>query len=149
MFAKFTQFLLHIFFLIARPVTLGVRGICCNLDNNNILLVKHTYSKDWALPGGGVEVGESIEKALQREFKEEVGFDCVDVSVLDTYYNFTVSKRDHVIIYLINSWKKIEKHDQPKYEISHSNWFALNNLPENMTPCTRYALEQYRVKFNI
>ena len=149
MFDKFTQYLLHIVFLITRPVTLGVRGICCNINNNKILLVKHTYSEDWALPGGGVEVGESVEKALKREFKEEVGFDCIEVSLLDAYYNFKVSKRDHVIIYIINSWNKFEKYDHPKYEISQANWFALDNLPKNMTPCTRHALEQYQIKFNI
>jgi ADP-ribose pyrophosphatase len=34
------------------------------------------------LPGGGVEDGEDIETAAKREFKEETGFECGQVSYL-------------------------------------------------------------------
>lgn len=33
------------------------------------------YANVWHIPGGGVEKGESLKKALQREIKEEVGID--------------------------------------------------------------------------
>ncbi len=38
-----------------------------------VLLCQLTYKKDWDLPGGVVEVGESPQLAVEREFEEELG----------------------------------------------------------------------------
>jgi len=43
------------------------------LQNNKVLLVKENDDNWWALPGGGVDHGESIESTLVREIEEELG----------------------------------------------------------------------------
>ena len=45
------------------------------LRDNEILLVKQkvSESRNWSLPGGRVETGETLEQALIRELKEETG----------------------------------------------------------------------------
>jgi len=40
-----------------------------------VLLCQLTYKRDWDLPGGVVEVGESPRLAVQREVEEELGLD--------------------------------------------------------------------------
>jgi 8-oxo-dGTP pyrophosphatase MutT (NUDIX family) len=43
--------------------------------DDRVLLCQLTYKKDWDLPGGVVEVGESPQLAVVREVKEELGLD--------------------------------------------------------------------------
>ena len=53
---------------------IGIYGIC--KKNNKILFIKKSrgpYKGTFDLPGGGIEFGENLENALQREFQEEIG----------------------------------------------------------------------------
>jgi 8-oxo-dGTP diphosphatase len=52
-----------------------IRAAGILLKENQILLVRHEKNGKsyWLLPGGGVDFGESVEEALTREFREEVG----------------------------------------------------------------------------
>ena len=143
MFKQILRPFLHIAFLFKRPLTVGVRAICYETKTNSILLVKHIYSDGWVLPGGGVEVGESVYTALQRELKEEVGLICKDYQLIDIYHNNTISKRDHVVICSIDIWTEEVKHVRPKFEIMNSSWCKMDDLPSNLTPCTRHALKRY------
>ena len=55
------------------------------LNMGNILLVKSRKTDKYMLPGGGIEIGDKNEVALQREVKEETG---IDVSI-QAFLQFT------------------------------------------------------------
>ena len=76
-----SRLVLHPWFRLTRGLTLGVRVLVQN-PQGHILLVRHTYSPGWLLPGGGVERGEIAEEAAAREVLEETG-----VSVLANLSN--------------------------------------------------------------
>jgi 8-oxo-dGTP diphosphatase len=61
-----------------KKVTVRVSGFL--VRDGALLLVAHKKNGEiyWLLPGGGVEFGESMEQALVREFREELGID-IDV----------------------------------------------------------------------
>ena len=67
---KIRHRLFHLWFLISRPMTLGVRVIVCTKENE-VLLVRHTYVSGWHLPGGGVERGETTCDAAIKELIQE------------------------------------------------------------------------------
>jgi hypothetical protein len=63
-------------------------------EQGAILLVHKTDNDLWALPGGGMDVGESMADAVVREVKEETGID-VEVTGLVGIY----SNPNHVMAY--------------------------------------------------
>lgn len=54
------------------------------IEDGKILIVKQKVSKErqWSLPGGRAEQGETLEEAVVREMKEETGFDTKIVKLL-------------------------------------------------------------------
>ncbi len=72
---------------------------------HKILLVKRRNEPNkgrWALPGGLVELGESVEDAVRREVKEEVGLDVRLEGLLDVlddiHYDREGRTRYHYIL---------------------------------------------------
>ena len=56
-------------------------------DQGRIVLVKRKDNALWALPGGGMELGESIEQGAIREVKEETGLDVEVDGLVGVYTN--------------------------------------------------------------
>jgi 8-oxo-dGTP pyrophosphatase MutT (NUDIX family) len=59
------------------------------VQNNRVLLVKESSDDWWALPGGGIDHGETVESSLVREVEEELGVPAKEVSsdFQIAYYN--------------------------------------------------------------
>lgn len=63
-------------------------------DAGRVLLIERADNGQWALPGGGQEVGESTPAAAVRETLEETGID-IEISGLVGIYSYP----GHVIAY--------------------------------------------------
>ena len=66
-------------------------------DDGAILLIRRTDNENWALPGGAIELNESVRQAAIRETLEETGIDC-EINGLAGLY----SDPRHVIHYTSN-----------------------------------------------
>ena len=73
-----------------------------------VFLVKHSYVSGWHMPGGGVEKGETLLAALERELREEGNIEVSEPPVLyAVYFNKRISRRDHVALYIVRQFRQI------------------------------------------
>ncbi len=74
--------LLHIYFRFARGMTFGVRAAGVERSAARSSWSVSSYVSGWYFPGGGVEVGETVGRALERELAEEAGLALTGPAVL-------------------------------------------------------------------
>ena len=56
-------------------------------DRDRLLLIRRTDNGNWSLPGGAIDLGESVSQAASRETKEESGIDCEVTGIAGIYSN--------------------------------------------------------------
>ena len=131
----------HLYWRFARGMTLGVRAVVID-SGNRVFLVKHSYVAGWHLPGGGVEVGETLGEALQRELAEEGRIEVVgEPALLGLFLNSHVSRRDHVAVYLIRQFRQ-DRLPEPNREIIACGFFEPGALPPETTQGTRLRIAE-------
>jgi 8-oxo-dGTP pyrophosphatase MutT (NUDIX family) len=132
---------LHGYWRVSRGLTVGVRAVIFD-GEGRVFLVKHSYVAGWHLPGGGVEVGETLLEALERELREEGNIEVAEPPVLHAvYFNRRVSRRDHVALYVVRAFRQIAP-PQPNSEIVAHGFFAAGELPADTSRATRERIAE-------
>jgi ADP-ribose pyrophosphatase YjhB (NUDIX family) len=138
---RLTSRLAHLSFLIARPVTLGVRAVVIDREDR-VLLVRHGYVSGWHFPGGGVEAGETCMEALTRELKEEASVALEGPPQLHgIFLNARSSRRDHVVVYGVRGFRLLGER-APDWEIMEARFFPRAALPDGTTAGTLARLAE-------
>src|SRR5262249_37749006 len=74
-------------------------------DKGEILLIQRSDNGNWALPGGAIDIGESLTQAAIREVQEETGITCQITGLSGIY-----TDPKHIILYTTNN--------EPRHEFS-------------------------------
>ena len=80
----------------ANSMVPSVNVVVTNADGD-VLLIRRTDNQNWAVPGGAIDLGESMVQAAIRETKEESGIDCSITGLVGIY-----TDPKHVILYTSN-----------------------------------------------
>jgi 8-oxo-dGTP pyrophosphatase MutT (NUDIX family) len=132
-----------------RPLIL-TGSVVLILNEYNELLLQHRVDGGWGLPGGLMELAESLEDTARREVKEETGLDVGKLKLLGVLsgpdYYFKVSNGDELYsvtaVYVSKEVRgKIEVDEAESIEV---RYFKLNELPDGLTEEYRSYITLYR-----
>jgi len=124
----------------SRGLTLGVRGLVRD-EAGRVLLLRHTYTPGWHMPGGGVERGETGEQALARELVEEAGVELIGRPALRSIHSSEATFRgDHILFFEARAWRSVPA--TSRGEIHAVDWFAPDALPSETTRATRARIAE-------
>ncbi len=114
------------------PLIVGVAVI---KRGNKFLLCKRRSKlkiwRKWEVPGGIVNFGESLEDAIKREVKEEIGVEVELVKPIDFFFtNIWKLKKKRIHVFLVGYLCRI-KRGKPKpcdREIEKVKWFSIEEV---------------------
>ena len=106
-----------------------------------VLIKRKNPPEGWALPGGFVDYGESLEEAAVREAKEETGLDIELVRQFHTYSSPDRDPRFHTIttVYIARA----NGTPQAGADAKEARVFTRENLPEKIAFDHRQILMDY------
>jgi len=102
-------------------------------NNTFVLLIQRgnePFKDQWALPGGFVDMDETLEQACIRELEEETG---LKVNKMNQFRAYDAINRDprHRTISIVFSVELEEKQTvSGGDDASKAEWFPINNLPQ-------------------
>ena len=104
------------------------------LEVPEILLVQRKdppYKYMWALPGGFMEMEETLEEAARRELLEETGIKAGELIRFDTYDKPGRDPRGRTITQVfVMIWKKKMGTPEAGSDAKKLAWYGLTELPE-------------------
>ena len=112
-------------------------GIIYDEEKKMILLEQRSDNGMWCVPGGCLELGESLEEGLFREVKEETNLDIINPQFFDVKANIHMiyPNQDEVyytdIVYIITEYSGELKPDK---ESTRLEWVEVDELPDNILP---------------
>ncbi|WP_174612753.1 NUDIX hydrolase [Virgibacillus ihumii] len=136
-------------FIGSRPFILAGSTVMVMNDDKDILLQLRSDTNEWGLPGGAMEIGESLEQAAERELFEETGlraesFKFVDIlSGKDFYFKYPNGDEVYNVIsvYLAESPNgDLSIDDGESLEL---RYFALDELPYSLDKRARIIIEKH------
>ena len=113
------------------PVTPLLTADALILYEGELVLIRRLnppFQDQFALPGGFVEIGETVEAAVVREAKEETGLDIKLIKLLGVYSEPSRDPRGHTVTvcYLARGVGKLKAGSDAK----DIKLFGLNEIPK-------------------
>ncbi|MGB9730898.1 2-dehydropantoate 2-reductase [Calditerrivibrio nitroreducens] len=121
---------------------LTVDMIVCNSKNEILLIERKNPPYGWAIPGGFVDYGETVENAAKRELEEETGIAVNKFEMLGVYSDPGRDIRFHTVSIVYYTFSD----DDPKAadDAKDAKFFNIDKLPEDIAFDHKKIIEDFK-----
>ena len=110
-------------------------------DRTILLIRRRRPPMGWAIPGGFVDYGETLEDAARREAMEETGLEVTDLKQLGAYSDPSRDSRAHTVSVVFTAMATGEPHAAS--DAAETGLFTEKTLPTPLAFDHRKILEDY------
>ncbi|MCO5968256.1 NUDIX domain-containing protein [Actinoallomurus soli] len=133
----------------ANSIVPSVNVVVANAQGE-ILLIRRTDNDNWAVPGGAIDLGESLAQAAVRETKEETGIDCEITGLVGIYtdpkhvMHYTSNDEVRQEFSIVLTARPVGGTPTPSSESSEVRWVAPDDVRGyTMDRSMRLRVERY------
>ena len=132
-----------------RPLIIA--GACVFIENEEgqILLQRRTDNHTWGLPGGSLELSESLEECALREVREETGLELLALEFFSAFsgrehiYKCPNGDEVHNVSIAFRSTEYVGRLEPDGKEGSQLQFFDQHSLPVELNPNDRPMIQKY------
>lgn len=132
------------------PLIICAAGVIVTDPDNKILLIKRSDDGNWCIPGGVMDVGESIQETAKREVLEETNINIEEMKLLNVYsggqQHHIYPNSDEVyfvnVVFLSSTFSGHFKADG--IESAEIKFYNIDELPENISPTNKPFIEDFK-----
>lgn len=120
------------------------------MDSSNRILLHHRVDNDtWGLPGGAMELGESLEQTAVREVNEEVGLICTNLKVFNIYsgnklyYKYPDGNEVYNVTATFICRNYTGQIVVDKTEGKDAKFFNIDSIPDKISPPVKVIIDDF------
>lgn len=122
------------------------------LDSSGRILFHHRVDNDtWGLPGGAMEIGESLEETAIREANEEVGLTCRNLKVFKIYsgsklyYKYPDGNEVYNVTATYICKDFTGEIEVDKSEGKDARFFDVDSIPKKISPPVKCIIDDFLI----
>lgn len=135
------------------PLIVCAAGVIILNKDLEVLLQRRGDDNKWCIPGGGMELGETVEETAKREVFEETGLKINKMNLFGVYsgeHQHHQYPNGDEVYFVNNIFFSSDFNGEliiDGHESQELKFFNLYHLPENISPTNRPFINDFKEKF--
>ena len=122
-------------------------------EAQRVLLMLRSDRQEWGIPGGFMDLGETVRESLRRELREELGISSDEEKLFGVYsgsaFESTHPNGDQTasvsIVFIVRAYTGTPRNSDESLEL---RYVAINDLPEPMNQTSARILSDYQASLD-